>query len=458
MGFKITALYQEMTPTLASVAVFSSLGAFSFGYDNNWWGGVIGATAFNRAYGSGFKTVNGQRVRTLTASDTSTGTALGTAGIMIGCMIAPFINERLGRRKSFVILGIVGIIGTLIQAMSTLHHSYWTLVGGKIVVNISVGIASAITGVYQAECAPPSVRGALVNCYTVIQNFGTLLANAVMFGVHARSDQLVWMVPIGLQFLFPVIIAAGSMFLPESPRWLVSQNREAEAHSSLRRLRGPKPTDAEIQDQVNEIAEAYHRQKQMKSTSWFQLFRGTDRRRTLIGIGMQCLQQGQGISFMNNYLNVTLLALGFANTYKILVILYSCKVIISVLGFYLPDRVGRRPLVLGGSTCMLFAMMTTGAVAAKTHNHPTGSLGQLTLACVFIWILVYSFTWSPMPWTIASEVSTNSLREKSLALSAWSGFGVGLISNLVVPYIQNAGYGNLGGRIAFLWGSISVFA
>ncbi|KAF8915492.1 general substrate transporter [Mucidula mucida] len=403
------------------------------------WGGVIGATQFGKEFGSGWKTLeDGTTIHALSSSDKSTGTALGTAGIMIGCMIAPFINERYGRRISFVSLGVIGVIGTLIQACSTIKHSYWTLIGGKIIVNISVGIASAVTGLYQAECAPRRIRGALVNFYTVVQNFGTFLGNVVMFGVHLRTDSLVWMLPIGLQFIFPAVIAMGSMFLPESPRWLVQKGKLDEAHHSLRRLRGPNADDADLAAEVEEIRVAdQHEKESTKGVSFLQIFRGSDLRRTLIAIGLQCLQQAQGISFMNNYLNTTLLNLGFENTYELLVVLYACKLIISFVGFYLPDRVGRRPLVLLGSTVMLFSMLTVGGVASVTNSKPSGPRGRLTLGAVFMWILIYSFTWSPMPWTIASEVSSNRLRGKTLASAAWSGFGVGLISNLVVPYIQD---------------------
>lgn len=64
---------------------------------------------------------------------------------------------------------------------------------------------------------------------------------------------------------------------------------------------------------------------------------------------------------------------------------------------------------------------------------------------------MFCVTWGPGIWIVAAETGSNVLREKSLALGAWSGFSIGLITNLVTPYMQNAEYGNLGGRIGFVW-------
>lgn len=135
---------------------------------------MIGSTYFNRQFGSGETVVDGETVRILTASDTSTGTSLGTVGIILGCMIAPFINERFGRKASFVVLGVVGIIGTLIQICCTFNRSFWLLVAGKVVVNASVGTSSAVVGAYQAECAPARIRGAMVTCCTLLRGSGYL--------------------------------------------------------------------------------------------------------------------------------------------------------------------------------------------------------------------------------------------------------------------------------------------
>ncbi|WVW83537.1 hypothetical protein I302_105558 [Kwoniella bestiolae CBS 10118] len=459
MGFKRTALYQDMTPVLLFASVFSSMGAFTFGYDNNWWGGVMGSRHFNLTFGSGTKLENGVRIKWMNANDQSAGTALGTAGIMIGCMIAPFINERYGRKASFMSLAVIAIVGSVIMACSTIKSSFWMLVAGKIIVNSSVGIASAVTGVYQSECAPHRIRGALTNAYTVFNNTGTLLANIVMFGVHAKMNSSVWLVPIGLQFLFPIIILIVTPFLPESPRWLVGKGRIEDAFFQLRRLRGRKPTDDELHDQLQEVKDSLeHERANQSRLGWLQLFRGQDLRRTLVACGMLCLQQGQGISFTNNYLNITMLNLGFTNTYELLVALYTGKLVITFLGFYLPDRVGRRPMALVGACFMGSCMFIMAAVATATNNKPTGSLGSLTLAAIFIWVLTYSPTWGALPWTIAAEISSQQLRAKTLAVAAWSGYAVGLINNLVVPYIQGAQYGNLQGQITYIFGGFSVAA
>lgn len=140
-------------------------------YDNGWWGFILGSPYFNDQFGSTATTNPATGVTTigLSSSEQSAGTGLGTAGIMIGCMVAPWVNEKYGRKKSFLLLAAIGIIGSLIQALSTIGTQYWVLIAGKVVLNVSVGIASAVIGVYLSECAPASLRGALMSNYNIVQ-------------------------------------------------------------------------------------------------------------------------------------------------------------------------------------------------------------------------------------------------------------------------------------------------
>lgn len=84
-------------------------------------------------------------------------------------MIAPWVNEKYGRKKAFLLLAVIGIVGALVQALSTIGRKFWVLIVGKIILNISVGIAAAVIGVYLSECAPANLRGTLMSNYNVVQ-------------------------------------------------------------------------------------------------------------------------------------------------------------------------------------------------------------------------------------------------------------------------------------------------
>lgn len=102
-------------------------------------------------------------------------------------------------------------------------------------------------------------------------------------------------------------------------------------------------------------------------------------------------------------------------------------------------------------------MCVIGAISTA-YTVPTGGMANFLVASLFLWVAVFANTWSPMPWTVAAEIPSGPLREKTLALASWSGFGVGLIVTFVVPYIQNAEYAGLGGKIGFIWMAFSVIS
>ncbi|ORY27083.1 general substrate transporter [Naematelia encephala] len=455
-------LYSELTPRLALVSFIGSLGALSFGYDNGWWGFILGAPYFNDQYGRTVVTdaTTGATSISLSASEQSAGTGLGTAGIMIGCMIAPWFNEKFGRKKSFALLAVVGLIGALIQAVSTVGRRYWVLIAGKIILNISVGIASAVVGVYLSECAPASLRGTLMSNYNIIQNIGYVLAAGTVYGVVTKTTSINWLLPICLQFILPAVILSTLPLIPESPRWLVAQGRLDEATNVIRSLRKYKSQDddALIYVEVEEIRAAYEEMRKIHDgVGWIELFRGANLRRTLVAIGLQSLQQAQGVSFVSNYALITLIGLGISNVYTIVMVLYVVLFVSSLGAFYFPDKIGRRALLLIGSASCATWMAVIGAITTK-YAAPTGGMAHFLVVSLFLWVAIFANTWSIIPWTVAAEIPSNPLREKTLALASWSGFGVGLAVGFIVPYIQNAEYGDLGGKIAFLWMGFSIIS
>ncbi|KIY49613.1 general substrate transporter [Fistulina hepatica ATCC 64428] len=444
----------NVTPQLLLVAFASSLGAITYGFDNTWWSGVIGETSFNQAYGD---IVAADGTKTLSTVQVSIGTGLGTTGVMIGCMVAAPISNFLGRRLGMLVLGLISASGCLIEATSNtgMHGRYAQIIVGRVICSIAIGMASNVVPVYLSESAPKAIRGGLVAFYVVTQNVAAFLATVVIYKVQFYPHQAAWLVPICVQFLTPLLIITTIGFIPESPRWLVAKGRSNDAHTVLMRLRRP---DVDIDGELLELTAAVAEQLERdKHSNFLHLFRGTNLRRTLIAIGVQCLANAQGIGYIVSYMIVLFEQLGIQDSYLILVIGYGVYAAFACLSFVLPDRIGRRNLLfIGGAICAA-CMLAIGGITTKWPT-PPGAAGRAVVALTLVWFCANACTWSPVSWLIPAEIGSAKMRESTMMSASWSGFGVTLIINYVSPYIQDSGYGNLGGKIGYIWGSFSVIA
>lgn len=153
-SIKQSALYQELSPRLAFIGCFVSLGAMGFGFDNSWWGGALGLSPFGQKYGSWDPAENDYSIP---PEKQSAGTGTGSAGIIVGCLIAPWLCENLGRRPTLLVMAGLLTVGIVLEA--TAVTSFWQLVVGRIVVYSGIGLASNVVPMYQSECAPAKIRG-----------------------------------------------------------------------------------------------------------------------------------------------------------------------------------------------------------------------------------------------------------------------------------------------------------
>lgn len=153
-SLKASPLYEDLNWRLVLVGIFSSLGAMGFGFDNGWWGGALGLSEFQKKYG----TYNEAKHRwVIPPTKVSVGTGTGSAGIILGCIIAPFATSKLGRRKTFLVMAALMLAGITLEASAI--TSFWQLVVGRILVYSGIGLASNVVPMYLSECSPPRIRG-----------------------------------------------------------------------------------------------------------------------------------------------------------------------------------------------------------------------------------------------------------------------------------------------------------
>jgi MFS family permease len=198
-------LYQDLNWRLVLIGLISSLGALGFGFDNGWWGGALGLSEFKKKYGEYDEETDSFA---LPSYKTSAGTGTGSAGIIIGCIIAPFVTTTLGRKKSFIVMS--GLMSTGIVLEASAVTSFWQLVVGRMLVYSGIGLASNCVPMYLAECSPPKIRGlfcprrwlsgmsiladprdigAFLALYSFFTSLGGFLASVVVYGSKHRSDQ-----------------------------------------------------------------------------------------------------------------------------------------------------------------------------------------------------------------------------------------------------------------------------
>lgn len=234
------------------------------------------------------------------ASRKSLITSILSAGTFIGALIGGGIAERIGRRMTIMLSCLVFAIGVAVQVAST---TVGALVAGRLVAGLGVGGVSSVVVLYVSEISPRRIRGLLVSVYQWAVTIGLLVASGVDQGCKYLETSASYRIPIGLQFIWAAILAAGLYLLPESPRYYVRCGRMDDALRSLERVRGQPGSNPAIQAELAEIQANFEYEKQIASTSWADCFKGGlsargNLRRVIAGTGVQMFQQWTGINFI----------------------------------------------------------------------------------------------------------------------------------------------------------------
>tara|TARA_R110002003_G_scaffold104_41_gene8544 strand:- start:2232 stop:3233 length:1002 start_codon:yes stop_codon:yes gene_type:complete len=224
------------------------------------------------------------------------------------------------------------------------------------------------------------------------------------------------------------------------------RRRHGDAITAAKRLFSTPTNNFDASKYVDEIQLAIETERNRENASrWVDLARGPDLRRLLIAVGIQSLQQAQGSAYMNSYIVSFLTSTGVTNVFPVIMGLYTLYYVAILTGHFLPDTVGRRPILISTALfCGVSLLIVSSLVVAFAS--PTDVQGKASIALIFLWEISFGIQ-SPLIWITTAESAPSRNREKVQAIACFFGFGVSLLITSVSPYIQDKGYGNLGGRI-----------
>lgn len=314
-------------------------------------------------------------------------------GALLGAFTGGYTAEWWGRRRSMCFGVGVYIIGTVVQmtAMSTWGH-YMT---GRFVSGLGIWNLSVVVPMFQSECSPKEIRGAVIACYQLAITFGILSANAVNFGMRRiESSDASWRIVVALGTCCSIPLAIGVLCLPESPRWLASREKWAVVRKSVARLRGLKdhPGNPAVIEDVQEIYAVLEKEAMHGKGGWLECFTGRPgnipkmRYRTLLGIAIHFLQQWTGVNYFFYYGSTIFNAAGLHDPILTQLILGAVNMTMTFVGLYMVEKYGRRiPLFVGAlwQSVWLLVFACVGTTQDPRTNPTSGKI-MIVAACMFI--------------------------------------------------------------------------
>ena len=403
-----------------------------------------------------------------------TGTRLGVVnaaqsiGSVLSIPLIGSLSDRFGRRPVLLAGIILIIIATIIQAASI---NYAMFVISRVVVGFGGMFVVQPSPMLIAELAYPTHRGKYTCAFWTMYYLGAILASWTTFGTQDFDSTWSWRIPSVVQAGLPLVQLAFWWAVPESPRWLIANDRADEASAILSRYHSGREvsTAAEgsaenehpytplVELEISEIVQTLQMEKDAaRTTSWESLVQTPgNRRRTLIAVCVGVFAQWNGIGIVSYYLTLVLNSVGITDTFDQTLInglLQIFNFAAALMAAVLVDRLGRRTLFLWSSVGMLVSYIVWTACSAVNANTGSKPAGIVVVVCLFIYYFHYDIAWTPLLFGYPTEILPYSLRSKGIALELFS-----IYSSLIVAAFCNPiGMDNIGWKYYIVFCALLV--
>jgi sugar porter (SP) family MFS transporter len=314
-------------------------------------------------------------------------------GAIAGCVVAGRVADKYGRRPGLLLAAAIFALSSLAMAAS---HSKETFIAFRFLAGAGVGMASMLSPMYIAEISPAHLRGRMVAINQLTVVIGILITNIVNYSLRNHgADAWRWM--FGLGVVPSTIFLIGVIFLPESPRWLISANKTDKAKKVLTKIGGECFADESIRTIENSLQ---HASKSNVQLAFSKIYLPA----LTIGIVLAIFQQFCGINVVFNYTPKIFESIGASQDDQLLqtVFIGGVNLTFTILAMLLVDKLGRKPLMLlgAGGLSVLFIII------AKMLSGSSGHVSWFLLTAIG----TYAMSLAPVTWVLISEIFPNQVR------------------------------------------------
>ncbi|PIN23501.1 putative transporter (major facilitator superfamily) [Handroanthus impetiginosus] len=428
--------------------LFPAFGGLLYGYD-------IGATS-SATISIQSPTSSGISWYNLSSVEVGLITSGSLYGALIGSILAFNVADFLGRRRELVVSSLMYLIGALVTALAP---NFVIMVIGRFIYGIGIGLAMHAAPMYIAETAPSQIRGLLISLKEFFIVLGMLegyIAGSLLVDAYVG-----WRYMYGVSSPLSLIMGIGMWWLPASPRWILLraiqgkgdvQDLRKTAITCLCRLRGNAIGDSAPQ-KVDEILSELSHLREEEEATIAEMFQGKCLKALMIGCGLVLFQQITGQPSVLYYAATIFQSAGFSaasDATRASILLGFLKLIMTGAAVLVVDRLGRRPLLLGGVSGIVISLFLLGSYYTYLHNIPA-----VAVIALLLYVGCYQLSFGPIGWLMISEIFPLRLRGRGLSIAVLVNFGANALVTFAFSPLEEL----LGaGVVFFIFGVIAVLS
>ncbi|KAG2416369.1 hypothetical protein HFD88_007584 [Aspergillus terreus] len=426
-------------------------GGMLFGYDSGVIGGVLTFDSFLRD----FHATPDMQTRV-----SAVAVGIQQAGALVGSLAVWPITNRYGRRYAMMSCSAIFCAGVVLEVLNL--HSLPVFYLGRVICGLGVGGSATVIPIYLSEMSPKDMRARLGSCFQFTFTIGILVSYWIDYGLQFRAPTPAqWQIPLALQLVPGALMGLGMLTLDESVRWLLAHSDDAgtDAHAArhaawsslvwIRASDGPAVADefAQMKQAVDDDRHA------MEGFRLRELLDAPNARRLLLSVGLFLAQQSTGATAMA-YFGPQFFTLLVGDNHSLTLLLtgvFGALKVVSCLAFivWVAERFGRRPLLIGGAFAMALCMISTAVVLKTNPDAPVTDTADadaataprvsipdiITIALIYLAIVIYNLSWGPLPWPCAAELFSTRIREPGVAVGVAAQWLSNFIWSFSTPYI-----------------------
>jgi len=330
-----------------------------------------------------------------------TGSSL-YVGCIMGTLVTGFFADRFGRKLPLIISAGIFMISSVLMGWAS---GYSSLIFWRIIAGLGVGAASMLSPLYIAEVSPASIRGRMVSINQLTIVSGILLAYFSNYMLADLENNWRWMFTSGS--IPAVLFFVCVFFVPESPRWLISKGKVDKANGVLNKIMGAEKAKVQLQAiQLGIQTEVKGKLPDLLKPGITFI--------VLLGITMAVFQQISGANAVFFYAPIIFEKAGMNVKDQLFqqIMIGAINLIFTLLAMQLVDSLGRKKLMLAGSSLMALWLFLVGI--CFQFNWFNGYYLQFF---VLAFIATYASTLAPVTWVLISEIFPTRIRALAVSVS-----------------------------------------